>query len=83
MMLGLGERDEEVLEALSALLQAGCRYLSMGQYLSPSAAHVPVARYVQPAEFDQWAQRARDMGFSGVAAGPLIRSSYRAEEMMA
>lgn len=82
MMLGLGELEEEVEVSLSALLQTGCRYLTLGQYLAPSKTHVPVARYVKPHEFEQWACKARDMGFKEVASGPLIRSSYRAEEMI-
>lgn len=82
MMLGLGERPDEVASCLKSLLQTGCRYLTLGQYLAPSNTHVPVARYVQPHEFDQWAVKARAMGFDEVAAGPLIRSSYRAEEMV-
>ena len=54
----------------------------MGQYLSPSKGHVPVARYLQPEEFDRWADKSKALGFKEVAAGPLIRSSYKAEEMV-
>lgn len=75
------ELDQAIELVLSALLQTGCRYLTMGQYLAPSKAHVPVDRYVQPYEFDQWAEKANVMGFKEVASGPLIRSSYKAEEM--
>jgi lipoic acid synthetase len=64
------------------LLQNGCRYLTMGQYLAPSKLHVPVHRYVQPHEFDRWAEKAKALGFHGVASGPFIRSSYRAEKMV-
>ena len=82
LMLGLGETDGEIQETLVDLKRAGCRYLTMGQYLAPSADHIPVARYVSPGAFDQWAETARNMGFLGVAAGPLVRSSYRAENML-
>jgi lipoic acid synthetase len=81
MMLGMGETPEEIEALLSALLQQGCLYVTLGQYLAPSKAHMPVDRYVQPREFDQWAEKARAMGFKEVASGPLIRSSYKAEEM--
>ena len=57
------------------------RLLALGQYLAPSGDHVPVARYVKPEEFEMWAANARDMGFTSVASGPLVRSSYRAGEM--
>ncbi|MBI4777278.1 MAG: lipoyl synthase [Deltaproteobacteria bacterium] len=82
LMLGLGETDGELLETLVDLKRAGCRYLTLGQYLAPSGEHIPVARYVSPEAFDRWAEAARNMGFLGVAAGPLVRSSYRAENMM-
>jgi lipoic acid synthetase len=83
MMLGLGEESLEIVETLMALRRTGCDYLTLGQYLSPSKVHVPVARYLQPHEFDRWAQKAKKMGFKEVAAGPLIRSSYKAEQMVA
>jgi lipoic acid synthetase len=82
MMLGLGEQPDEINDTLLALRRTGCNYLTLGQYLSPSKDHVPVARYVQPEEFDMWAAKAKAMGFEEVAAGPLIRSSYKAEEMI-
>jgi lipoic acid synthetase len=81
LMLGLGETENEVMQTLFDLKRAGCRYLTLGQYLSPTTDHVPVARYITPEEFNQWAETARRMGFSGVAAGPLVRSSYHADEM--
>ena len=81
MMLGLGERDDEIDATLSALFQTGCRYLTLGQYLAPSKEHIPIDRYVHPDEFDMWAEKAKRMGFEWVAAGPLVRSSYRADEM--
>lgn len=83
LMVGLGERLEEIRGALMELKRAGCSYITIGQYLAPSPEHVPVARYVPPEEFDTLAKLATSMGFQGVAAGPLVRSSYRAEEMFA
>jgi lipoic acid synthetase len=82
MMLGLGETEEEILQTLHDLRQVGCEYLTIGQYLAPSSAHVPVARYVTPTEFDCWALRVRDLGFAEVASGPLVRSSYRADQLI-
>jgi lipoic acid synthetase len=83
LMLGLGETPEEIGDTLVDLKRTGCRYLTLGQYLAPSKQHLPVARYVPPQEFADWEKTARRMGFAGVAAGPLVRSSYRAEEMFA
>lgn len=80
-MLGLGETHSEVNGLLADLKRTGCRYLTIGQYLAPSKNHFPVARFVPPKEFDSWAETARAMGFKGVAAGPLVRSSYRADEL--
>jgi lipoyl synthase len=82
MMLGLGETREEVLAALAELAAAGCETLTLGQYLRPSAAQMPVARYVSPEEFDELGRAAERLGFTHVAAGPLVRSSYRAWEAM-
>jgi lipoic acid synthetase len=82
LMLGLGETRDEALKALKELRRAGCEVVTLGQYLSPSKNHLPVARYVSPSEFDELARSARSLGFTDVAAGPLIRSSYRAEEML-
>jgi lipoic acid synthetase len=81
LMLGLGETDDEVMETLTDLKRAGCRYLTLGQYLAPSREHLRVVRYVSPEQFATWAETARAMGFRGVAAGPFVRSSYRAHEM--
>ncbi len=81
MILGMGERDEEVARALADLRDAGVARLTLGQYLRPSPDHLPVDRYLAPAEFDAWAERARALGFVHVAAGPLVRSSYHAEEL--
>ncbi len=81
LMLGLGERDDEVATALADLRGAGVTLLTLGQYLRPSPSHLPVQRYATPQEFDAWADRARALGFRDVAAGPLVRSSYRAERL--
>jgi lipoic acid synthetase len=81
LMLGLGEKPREVRETLRDLRGAGCGYLTLGQYLAPSERHVPVYRYVTPQEFAEWEAEARAMGFSDVASGPLVRSSYRADSM--
>ena len=82
LMLGLGEIKNEIKKTLMDLKYAGCKLLTLGQYLAPSKDHVPVARYVPPEEFEMWAETARGMGFTSVTAGPLVRSSYRAAEMM-
>jgi len=78
LMLGLGEEPPEVEEVLQDLRQVACDMLTLGQYLSPSLHHVPVARYLNPEEFDGWRQRALALGFASVAAGALVRSSYNA-----
>mgnify|MGYP005848825507 FL=1 len=80
LMLGLGERPDEVVQVLKDLLGAGCRILTLGQYLQPSARHLPVERFVPPEEFEQWRQSALAMGFQEVASGPFVRSSYHAHE---
>ena len=81
IMLGLGEQREEITEVLSDLRDAGCKMLTMGQYLQPSRDHLPVERYVEPKEFDQWRETALELGFSEVSSGPLVRSSYHAEDL--
>jgi lipoic acid synthetase len=81
LMLGLGETSREIWETLNDLRRADCAYLTLGQYLAPSAQHVPVQRYVPPEEFERWGETSRAMGFRHVASGPLVRSSYRAEEL--
>ncbi len=78
LILGLGEDVSEVREAMAGLRAAGCELLTITQYLRPSALHHPVERWVPPEEFDELAAEARGLGFSGVMAGPLVRSSYRA-----
>jgi lipoic acid synthetase len=82
LMLGLGETDEEIFQCLEDLYNAGVRLLTLGQYLAPTREHHPVDRFVSPEQFDQLAATARQMGFDGVAAGPLVRSSYRADELV-
>lgn len=78
LMLGLGESRAEVLATLADLRAAGCERLTLGQYLRPSLAHLPVARYWTPAEFEELGAIAREMGFARVRSGPLVRSSYHA-----
>jgi lipoyl synthase len=78
IMLGLGERREEVVATLRAIRSAGCRLLTLGQYLAPSERHHPVVRYVPPEEFAEYETLALEMGFSGVASSPFVRSSYQA-----
>ncbi len=81
IMLGLGESEADVTAAMHDLREAGVDLLTFGQYLRPSLAHRPVARFVPPEEFDRRAAQALALGFAGVASGPLVRSSYRAEEL--
>jgi len=80
LMLGLGEARAEVEEALRDLRAAGVMLLTLGQYLRPDREHLPVARYVPPGEFDELGAFARSLGFRSVQAGPLVRSSYHADE---
>jgi len=79
LMVGLGETDDEVRGAMRDLRDARCDLLTIGQYLAPSGAHVPVARFVEPKQFDAWGAEAKAMGFLAAACGPFVRSSYRAE----
>ncbi len=83
LILGLGEEVEEVTAAMADLHAAGCELLTLTQYLRPSARHHPVARWIPPEEFDEHAHAAELMGFTGVLAGPLVRSSYRAGRLYA
>ena len=83
MMLGLGERDEEVLVALADLRAAGCDILTLGQYLQPSVKLLPVKEFVSPEKFAFFKQRAEALGFIHVASGPMVRSSYHADEFNA
>jgi len=82
MMLGLGETSQEIMDVLLDLRRVGCSYVTLGQYLAPSRDHVPIARYVAPEEFERWGKTARAIGFKEVASGPLVRSSYLAEQML-
>jgi lipoic acid synthetase len=82
LMLGLGETTEELLEVFGDLRAIGCDTLTLGQYLAPTLRHIPVFRYVAPAEFVELASLARLLGFAHVVAGPFVRSSYHADEMV-
>ena len=80
IMLGLGERDEEVKNTLKDLRSVDCDVLTLGQYLRPQKRHLPVENYVTPQKFNEWKEYALELGFLYVASGPLVRSSYRAGE---
>lgn len=82
LILGLGERRGEVLAALRDLRTAGVDAVTLGQYLRPTPRAAPIVRYLSPAEFDELAESARDMGFRFVVSGPLVRSSYHAAELL-
>lgn len=81
LMLGLGETHQELFDTLADLRDGGCDLLTLGQYLQPSPEHLPVVRYVPPDEFDALGRAARRLGFSQVASGPFVRSSYHARDM--
>ena len=83
LMLGLGETRDEVLGVMRDLRAAGVQRLSLGQYLRPTREHLPVVEYVHPDEFAAYEAAGHDMGFSWIKAGPLVRSSYHAEELQA
>ncbi len=83
IMLGLGETNDEVLDVFADLRAAGCDMLTVGQYLQPSLTHLPVERFVPPAEFESLGRLARRLGFRRVASGPFVRSSYHAAELAA
>lgn len=83
LMLGLGETEGELRQTLRDLRSRGCQLLTLGQYLRPTADHLPVARYATPEEFADWADEARALGFTEVASGPLVRSSYHADQLAA
>jgi lipoic acid synthetase len=80
LMLGLGERDEEVLQTMKDLLDVGVEVLTFGQYLQPTERHLPVENFVSPEAFKNWATVGEEMGFAYVASGPLVRSSFKAGE---
>ena len=79
IMLGLGETEEEVLQTMDDLLNTGCRVMTIGQYLAPTASHIPVLEYIQPEQFEKYRTIGLEKGFSFVESSPLVRSSYRAE----
>lgn len=83
LMLGLGETRDELLEVCADLRQVGCDMITLGQYLQPTFEHLPVERFVPPEEFDEIGDLVRSLGFSMVASGPFVRSSYHAGEMAA
>lgn len=83
LMLGMGETHGELLDVLADLLDHGCEYLTLGQYLQPDPSrYLPVARYLPPEEFTELGRLARRMGFARVASGPFVRSSYHARDML-
>jgi lipoyl synthase len=82
LMMGLGETHEELFDVFADLRAVDCNVLTLGQYLAPTLKHIPVARFVPPEEFDTIAAQARLLGFSQVVAGPYVRSSYHADEMV-
>lgn len=79
LMLGFGEKDDEIKATLSDLRRNGCRIVTMGQYLQPATANHPVVAYVTPETFEQWCQIALNMGFDEASCGPFVRSSYHAD----
>ena len=82
LMLGIGETQEELLDTLADLHDAGVRMLTLGQYLQPSLKQMPVVRYLPVEEFEGLGRLARRMGFMQVASGPFVRSSYHARDMV-
>ena len=80
LMLGLGETEEELFTALADLRRVGCDILTLGQYLQPTVQHLPVLEFVPPDKFDRYGEHARSLGFIHVASGPMVRSSYHADE---
>lgn len=81
VMVGFGETRDDLVETMQDLRASGCQLLTIGQYLRPTREQRPVARYYEPAEFEELAGIARELGFSEVASGPLVRSSYRADRL--
>ena len=79
-MLGLGETHEEILETMDDILATGCQRLTLGQYLQPTAQHLPVKAYITPEKFAEYKKIALEKGFKHVVSGPLVRSSYHAAE---
>jgi lipoic acid synthetase len=82
IMLGVGETEEQVMDALRELRKVDVDVVTFGQYMRPTKRHMKVHRYVEPAEFENWKKVAEDMGFLYVASGPLVRSSYKASSVI-
>jgi len=80
LMLGLGEEEEEIIQAMDDLRGVGCQVLTIGQYLRPSPEHLPVVAFITPEKFDFYGKVAREKGFEHVSSGPLVRSSYHASD---
>ena len=80
IMLGLGETHEEILQTMDDLLEAGCKVMTIGQYLAPTKNHMPVVEYITPERFAEYKTIGIEKGFKFVESSPLVRSSYRAEE---
>jgi len=82
-MVGVGESDDEIRDAIRLLSEAGVAMITIGQYLQPTARHWPVDRYVEPVVFDSYREFALSLNIPFIASGPLVRSSYRAAELFA
>ncbi|MEE8175039.1 MAG: lipoyl synthase, partial [Gemmatimonadota bacterium] len=82
IMLGLGERGDDVKEFLDDAVEVGVQILTLGQYLRPSRDHMPIDRYVPPEEFAEWKRLGQELGILHVESGPLVRSSYHAREQV-
>jgi len=80
LIAGMGETPSEITEVMTDLRKAECDILSIGQYLQPTKAHIPVSRYYAPEDFIGWGEEAKSLGFDSVESGPLVRSSYHAEQ---
>ena len=83
IMVGVGETDDEIIQALELLRDAEVDLITRGQYLAPSPNHLPVDRFPEPSQYDDWSASLEEMGFLGWACGPLVRSSYKAGELLA
>jgi lipoic acid synthetase len=83
IMVGLGERPEEVVATMHDVRAAGVQLFTIGQYLQPTARHIPVAEYVHPSQFDYYKQTGIEIGFRNIESGPLVRSSFMADEQLA
>ena len=81
MMLGLGEKEEEVIDTLKRLREVDCDMVTLGQYLAPSTSHIEVKEYVTPEQFEKYKEIAEDLGFKRVSSAPLVRSSYQASDL--